>query len=84
MEGEIQHNLCKEDERTDCNNYIVIILSPTNTKLFKTLPSTLNLRSVTQCRKSKTREKFSPIKARPVNIHFVTFIMCQSCITQVS
>jgi hypothetical protein len=82
MEGEIQHNLCKEDERTDCNNYLVVILSPTNTELLNTLPSRLNPRAVTQCRKSESREKFSPIEARPVNKHFVTFIMCQSCMTR--
>ena len=84
MEGVIQHNLCKEDERTDCNNYLVIILSPTYTGLFNTLPSRLKSCAVTQCRRSEISEKFSPIEAGPVNIHLVTFIMCQSCMTQVS
>jgi hypothetical protein len=42
MEGVIQHTLLKKDSRTDCNNYVVIILSTTNTKLFNTLPSRLN------------------------------------------
>ena len=83
MEGMIQHNLCKKDDRTDCNSLFLIILSTTNTELFNALPSRLNVRAVTQCRTSESSEKFSPIGAQPVNKHFVTFIVCNSCITQV-
>jgi len=42
MEGLTQHTLCKKGDRTDFNNYLVIILSTTNPKLFNTLHSRLN------------------------------------------
>jgi hypothetical protein len=42
MEGVIQHTLCKKGDRTECNNYLVIILSTTNTKRINTLLSRLN------------------------------------------
>jgi len=84
MEGMIQHNLCKKDDRTDCNSLFLIILSTTNTELFNFLPSRLNVLAVTQCRRSETREKFSPIEGQPFNTKFVTFIVRKSCMTQVS